>query len=205
MRRELKPAQAAAYNIVLNRDTDPVKQLRAYAPGYSWLLAHSETGVTWGRVTGDTLTTPVSYAPVLDQDILWQARLFGDLAELLLWRDGDGLFHARILGERTPAETKENHLIAKYAQYFDETQILWGNGAIPATDAGFTIMSDGAEGLEHVAPFATVHVRNGDRPLRLKMRHYVNEDEMGFNRIVASRLVDLYDDNDAPDMAQSAR
>ena len=53
-------------------------------------------------------------------------------------------------------------------------------------------MSDGAQGLRHAIP---LDVRGkfdeSSRPLRLWVRHYLQDDESGFTRIVASRLFDV--------------
>lgn len=198
MTREIKQAKTIAYTIPVPADTDAVEWLKAQAPRYTWLLAHSETGVTWGIVRNDKLVMPEASAPILNKDTLWQARLFGAQAELLLWRDGDGGFHARILGESTSYISKDATFIAEYAEYFDEAQILWGDTATPADDKGFTLMTDGTEGLEYVVPLPQVIVRNSDRPMRLDVRHYLNEDGTGFKRIVASRLINVRDSNATP-------
>ncbi|NWJ97162.1 MAG: TIGR03984 family CRISPR-associated protein [Chloroflexi bacterium] len=155
--------------------------LTTQAEGYTetfYLLAHADDGVIWGRLSGGKLVTaPVS--PALNDETLQNARLFSKGIEIYLWRDGDGNFQARSI--------KDGEGNAR--QYFDEAQILWGTHSEP-TQGGFTLMSDGAQGLRHSVPIE-VKAHGRGRPLRLKLRHYLDEDDKGFVRVAYSRLVDL--------------
>ena len=168
---------------------DPKDWLQTQATTYQlrWLLAHADDGVIWGRMdeAGKLLVAPEP--PPLRRDTLQQARLFSLAAELLLWRDGDNDFHARLI--RDVKETEN----ATFTEAFDERQMLWGTDAEPLVgDPGFTVMSDGARGLRHVVP---LHLEGSfdeeRRPLRLCVRHYLEEDASGFVRVTASRLVEL--------------
>lgn len=145
-----------------------------------WLLAHADDGVIWGKVMdGKLVTAPAS--PALRGETLQNARLFNQTSEIYLWRDGDGVFQTRSIQD---AETPQKEL-----SYFDEDQILWGN-SVEATENGFTLLSDGAQGLKHYVPLE-VTADGENRPLRLKVRHYLEEDDTGFVRIGFSRLVSL--------------
>src|SRR5262245_56060312 len=79
--------------------------------GLRWLLAYMDDGVVWGRIDGERLVTsydvaqgtPASrYCPPLRGELLQQARLFARSGELLLWRDGDNQWQARLI-EDCPA------------------------------------------------------------------------------------------------------
>jgi CRISPR-associated protein (TIGR03984 family) len=197
MKRDIKDVQATVYALQV-KCQDVVAWMEQRVQAFHWLLAHSETGVTWGEVRNGRLVTPKTGAPKLETSTLWQARLFGLHLEMLVWRDGDGLFKARVITDQPVAASEDERLLANYRLAFDEPQMLWGDTAAQV-DEGFTAMSDGAEGLVHIVPFASVDTRPDDRssqrPLRLMVRHYVDVDEAGFHRIAASRLTDLNDDN----------
>ncbi len=158
--------------------------------GAPWLLAHAEDGVIWGRVQDGQLLTSheaaPGLAPALDAATLWTARLFGEQAELLLWREDDGL-HGRWIVDLDGGS-------APWSASLDEEQILWGD-TCEAAPHEFTILADGAQGLVHVAPLRVTARGQQDRPLRLQVRHYLAADETGAERVVASRLVGLREVN----------
>jgi len=147
-----------------------------------YLLVHADDGVIWGKVeAGKLLTAPeTEFSPILRLEMVQNARLFNHFGEVLLWRDGEGVFYARAIIEGEGNSTK----------YFDENQILWGN-QIEAHDEIFTQISDGAQGLRHIVPLTGFYTE-GRRPLRLAVRHYLTEDECGFVHVAYSRLVHLF-------------
>lgn len=173
---------------------------RAEKIGAKFLLAHAEDGVIWGKFdeNGNLITSFEASKDAkaedvkgwgraqLRQETLWQARIFGDDAELFLWRDGDGLFHARVIAEGN-AQAAEGGM--SFQDAFDEPQILWGTDTKELSD-GFTLMTDGAQGMRHAAPIKVTSVPDESvRPLRLMVRHYLaNQD---FAQVAASRLVSL--------------
>lgn len=154
----------------------------------TWFLAHADDGVIWGRlrdsklITSDSVFSKIS--PPLQAITLQQARLFGQYAEVRVWRNGVD-FQACRLEDQTDEE----------AEAFDERHILWGTQ--PGRQAnGFTLVSDGRQGLRHAVPLnvsKTAFETNGknSRPLRLLVRHYLSYDEDGQARIVLSRLVEV--------------
>jgi len=197
-----------------------------------WLLAHADDGVIWGRWTEDGVDvlgtrlegrdpmyrSDFSY-PELRASTLQTLRAFGPSAEVLLWRDGDGAWRARLVRDAREGEK------ARFAEAFDEEQILWGTKGKPIGDGMFVEMSDGAQGLRHAVPLPGAAGDHGTnvRPLRLCVRHYVAEDKdpswerqgtgtgagdgtpgesgpramPGFTRVVLSRLCDLRIDESA--------
>ncbi len=159
--------------------------------GARWLLAFADDGVIWGRFNDDgTLDLSSDHAPDVSPPLLpetlQELRAFGAEAELLLWRSGPGEWKARILRDAT----REGQ--AK-CWYYDEHQILWGTQGELVGNSGFTLMTDGEQGMQHVVPLEADGNWNVEsRPLRLTVRHYVEADDNGLLRVVASRLVTVY-------------
>ncbi|RUS98583.1 CRISPR-associated protein [Dulcicalothrix desertica PCC 7102] len=152
-----------------------------------FLLAHAEDGVIWGEFRDGKLVTSdsaFSYLPKLRLLTLQQCRAFGTNAEVMLWQSDEGL-NGRFIEDKHI--TKED--------YIPENQILWGTQADEVSN-GFTLVSDGSQGLRHAVPLTNINFDKSQklhRPLRLSVRHYVTTDEQtGIARIYLSRLVKLY-------------
>ncbi len=192
MKREIKLYPAVVAPVAtdgINNDIKKWLQRQTTQYGLKWLLAHADDGVIWGTVDQGELVTsdtiPLEVSPPLRRETLQQVRLFAPHAELLLWRDGDDQWHARLIREAKEEETPV------WREAIDEYQILWGTHAEPLSN-GFTLMTDGLQGLRHAVPLEVKgKFKEESRPLRLWVRHYIKEDEGGFARIVASRLLDL--------------
>lgn len=152
-----------------------------------WLLAHADDGVIWGKFRGDDYKLVTSG----DEDVfpqlaklrsptLQQCRIFGENAEVMLWKVGQN-WKARLVQDDNKPECLP-----------DEDQILWGT-QVEKESNGFSLVSDGSQGLKHAVPLTGITFKGKDsRPLRLKVRHYIDYDESGVARIYLSRLVDLY-------------
>ncbi len=197
MKREILKHQAVVEGVDVSTLVDVRAWLEAQAATYHtyqlmWLLAHADDGVIWGKLKDNRIITsheatqgngharPVY--PTLRLETLQQARLFSESAELLLWRDGDNTWQARLIRDAHPDEKTE------WDEAIDEEHLLWGTHPDPLND-DFTLMTDGAQGLAHAVPLnISGRFSEEARPLRLAMRHYVKEDITGFVRIVASRL-----------------
>jgi CRISPR-associated protein (TIGR03984 family) len=195
MTREIRDEHPAVLEPIDTNNLIDVRdwlQTQATTFDLRWLLAHADDGLIWGEnrsghlVTSDSVAPQVS--PPLQAVTLQQARLFSAKAELLLWRDGDNQWRARLIRQPHAGETPA------VTETIDEPQILWGTDA-QGLPNNFTLMSDGAQGLRHAVPFIVTGQVDGSRPLRLCVRHYLDEDDTGFTRIVASRLVNLVDVN----------
>ena len=161
-------------------DTWLVAQARRYRLRY--LLAHADDGVIWGRVDDDGLHTSHGVAPgspKLRASTLQQARLFSPAGELLLWRNDEGL------QGRFVTDTNENT-----DDVIDEDQILWGDTVEDVKD-GFTVVREGAQGMRHAVPIPVTAEQLKQHRLRLRVRHYVTENEDGEAIIMLSRLVQL--------------
>jgi CRISPR-associated protein (TIGR03984 family) len=190
MKREIKSHPAVVESIATDNISNVKDWLRSRAVKYElkWLLAHADDGVIWGKVenrsllTSDTVAPEVS--PPLRAETLQQARLFAEHAELLLWRDGDNLWHARLIRRPADGETP------MFTDAIDEPQLLWGTHGEHRDN--FTLLRDGAQGLRHAVPMELPLGQNDEtEPPRLLVRHYFQDDDNGFTRIVASRLVEL--------------
>ncbi len=192
MKRDINACHAIFEPVATNGIEKDVKAwLQEQAARYKlkWLLAHADDGVIWGRADNGKIVTAENLAPdicpPLREETLQQARLFAPHAELLLWRKEEGHWTARLIRD---AKNGEDPV---WQEAIDEAQILWGTYAEPLSE-GFTLMKDGAQGLCHAVPLALKgEFENEKRPLRLQVRHYIAEDEGGFARIVASRLLKL--------------
>jgi CRISPR-associated protein (TIGR03984 family) len=150
----------------------------------AWFLAHADDGVIWGQVREGQLFASDSVFPQISPPLrvttVQQARLFGQSAEVRVWREGDSFKACRL-----------QDLQDEEAEAFDETHILWGTYA-EARDQGFTLVADGRQGLRHAVPLEVADTAFGrNRPLRLVVRHYLTYDGDGQVRIALSRLVAL--------------
>ncbi|NTW03385.1 MAG: TIGR03984 family CRISPR-associated protein [Oscillochloris sp.] len=164
--------------------------LQSHAEGCTYLLAHTEVGVVWGRFTGTgetkTLITSdqvfgtkagrATLTPVL----LWEVRLFGSGTEVHLWRIDGGWKACR---------TTDTNIVA--GDSLDEEQMLWGDHAEERSQ-GFTLLAEGREGLRHAVPVTISQADfNTHRRVRLQVRHYIDYDNVGNARIALSRLVHI--------------
>lgn len=167
--------------------------LQAKAKQYQlqYLLAHADDSVIWGHFDKDgNLTTPnlpkdlfpKCKFPVLRLHTLQQCRIFGKNTEVMLWK----------VGQNWKARSIEDGHLSKH-DYITEDQILWGTKPELEPKDGFTLVSDGSQGLKHAVPLTEINFSSKDyRPLRLKVHHYIDYcDESGVARIYLSRLVNL--------------
>ncbi|MCB9139701.1 MAG: TIGR03984 family CRISPR-associated protein [Caldilineaceae bacterium] len=169
------------------------QQARTY--DFTWLLAHSDDGVNWGKFDGGRLIISRDvacedekrYVPELDATRLIELRLFGPDAELMLWRTSGGMA-GRLLDDRQMDKNVETRW---------ERRLLWG--VQTDTDRnlkdGFIVVSE-ADGLRHVVPWADEETQPGpqDNPvhrLYLTAKHYLDFDEDGQAFVAASRLADI--------------
>ncbi len=164
-----------------NFETDPALALGKLAKEYHlhWLLAHADDGVIWGefRADGLHLSSDVfpQVSPPLRVKTLQQARLFGQDAELLLWKNG-----AEWRATLAQDGQGEN------AEYYNESHLLWGTAVEDSRD-GFVLLVEGREGLRHAPPLPS----NSRLPALLQVRHYLNYDPDGQAYIALSRLVGI--------------
>lgn len=161
----------------------PAQWLTAQAQKYDlhYLLAHADDGVIWGRFDADGLHTSHGIAPQsppLREVTLQQCRLFGPRCEVLIWRDSPN-WRARLVTDGADAK-----------EWYDEDQILWGTTVKPCKD-GFSLVSEGAQGMRHAVPIAVTEKDLADRRLRLRVRHYITYNQDGEATVTVSRLVQL--------------
>ena len=160
------------------------EQAKSYQLPY--LLAHAEDGVIWGSFDNGSLTTAekVFYKPEFKVDFpklrlltLQQCRVFGKNGEIFLWQSG-AKWKWRFIGK-----SEEDKIT--------ETQILYGTQG--KEREGFTLLSDGSQGLRHAVPLTGITFDKDEkkRPVRLLVHHYITFDDTGIARIYLSRLVDL--------------
>ncbi|AFZ28132.1 CRISPR-associated protein, TIGR03984 family [Cylindrospermum stagnale PCC 7417] len=171
---------------------------------FKYLLAYAEDGIIWGHfdedenykiITADIVFHKNNFAvdfANLRLLTLQQCRIFGENGEILLWKSHKN-WQARLI--------KDNPSI----EYIHEEQILWGTQIEKGKNGedgekhGFTLLSDGSQGLKHAVPltslssyFSPTDKKKLYRPVRLVINHYIKyDDETGIARIFLSRLVSL--------------
>lgn len=164
----------------------------AHKLNFQWLLAHCDDGVIWGEVRADGLhlSCDQSAFPVrglaLRAETLQQARLFGEQAELLIWRGPQDLWHATLRRDE-PGKTHE---------VIDEHQLLWGydpmlEGKAPINRDDFVQLREGSQGIVHAPPLGQSAFPTEMQRATLLVRHYLSEDDSGVVRITHSRLMKL--------------
>jgi CRISPR-associated protein (TIGR03984 family) len=155
-----------------------------------WLLAQAEDGVIWGELRkdeqhGEMLALSCAAFPYSGLTLRWetlqQARLFGAMGELLLWPGPQG-WQARLIHDD----------VGEQVDYLDEDHLLWGDHQSPGTTIrdGFMQIAEGSQGIVHAPPIVAAPAET--RRAKLRVRHYLSEDEVGVVRIAVSRLVELY-------------
>ncbi len=81
----------------------------------------------------------------------------------------------------------------QYPDIIIEDQVLWGTQG--KVQDNFTLLSDGQQELYHAVPLTNIQFDDPQklkRPVRLKVKHYIEYDDDGLARIGLSRLVDLF-------------
>ncbi len=166
--------------IQFSNNEDLKKWLTEY--NLTYLLAHADDGIIWGYFKDGELVTSgdvFSQCAKLRLSTLQQCRVFGEKAEVMLWKVGQN-WKARLVKDDNKPECLP-----------DEHQILWGT-QVDKESNEFTLVSDGSQGLRHAVPLTGITFKAKDsRPLRLQVRHYIEYDESGVARIYLSRLVNL--------------
>ena len=161
---------------------NPASWLQQRAQPGMLLLAHTDKAVIWGRVVSNenTHVTIESSSPAqipLNNQMLIMARLFDVEQEIFLWQVAEGRWRARRLHDGT----------GEPCDYFDEAQILWGTKKSDSTN-GFVSLAEGEQGMHHAPPEELLAHDLVDHKARLKVRHYLQEDN-GWRRVAFSRLV----------------
>lgn len=199
---ELKPWERPITTIrsdVQTRLLDPLPQdlrewlsQQAHDLGLTWLLAHCEDGVIWGKYADGNLKLSCDQdafhirALGLRWETLQQARLFGEPADLLIWRGPQDRWHQTLRRDDPGSDV----------EVINERHLLWGDRQAPSPSVSNDFMQvvEGAQGIVHAPPIAsapTSETKPSARA-RLQVRHYLDEDkESGAVRIAYSRLVKL--------------
>jgi CRISPR-associated protein (TIGR03984 family) len=156
----------------------------------AWMIVQLDEAIGFGVVDGSgiildpALRTPLTLGRLLD------ARVFNEHGEIHLWRGPDGQPRAR--GRRDEDGREE-------ASTFDEGWLLWGTRVDEANEgSGWTTVTED-RGTTVRVPVA---ITNADRqlPLRLVVRQYLDEDDLGMPsfgdvRFVGLTTADRFDDD----------
>lgn len=114
-------------------------------------------------------------------------RLFSPREEIFVWWTEDGFKGRRLVDE--PNQNKNSPTAPD-----DQALILLGDRLIEEPRDGFSVVETG-DGRRQVVPIECVDAdfRGKSSPLRLKVRHYFDQDpQTGAVRVALSRLVDIY-------------
>lgn len=171
-------------------------QMKAREYRSSYLLAHTNDGVIWGKFQKGSFNLVTSgdafeRMPKLKETTLQQCRIFGENAEIMLWRS-DGVWKARLIEDSNLSE----------CNFIEDSQIIWGTRPEKVNDKlKFTLVTDGRQGLRHAVPLINIGFRDRQqeektlyRPIRLLVRHYIDYDDSAIAKIYLSRLVNLQSD-----------
>lgn len=170
-----------------------------------WLLAHCEDGVVWGKISEGKLQLSSqlhqSTFTQLQSDTLSELRLFGEQAEVHLWRTPAGWRACRIEDQTGTGDSfDEFQRLWGVRIDLDKAQRLWGKQSNGKRD-GFTLVVEPGLGIAQAVPLEIAEdafARTGSdfdtyRPLVLTCRHYLTYDEeTGEAQIAATRLVNLH-------------
>jgi len=160
---------------------------------FKWALVHCSDGVCWGYFeNGWHLGCHAfpSYSPQIEEYNLMELRIFGPSAEIRIWQN-EGVMAGRLLRD---TETEHDNHLLKPAE---EIRVLMGNRLLDTPSGGFSRVGI-ATGQQQVIPLVCAEddFKTRQWPLRLKIRHYFEQDhKSGALRVAASRLVDLYKEN----------
>lgn len=152
-----------------------------------WLLAFADDGIITGKMdqqgclitSGDQDPT----LPQMDSTTLQRLHLFGENAEIRLWKRDDSWNFCRLSDK--PGEENAS---------FDEKYLLWGTTIDDSLDGhvptGFTPVMEGIQGQHFILPLSASqnHLK---RRATLAIRHYLQYNDDGEARIIASRLISL--------------
>ena len=143
-----------------------------------FLLSYHDDGVIWGLLVGNTLAlSSEAFSEVavsLRAKTVQQLRFFGEAGELLVWRTGAG-FQGRVVTAAVDTAVGKD-------DYHDEDYLLWGTNISEKNE--FTLLQEGARGLLHAPP-------GTGETARLKVRHYIQYDEVGQAHYTLSRVLYL--------------
>lgn len=159
--------------------------------GFTWLLAHCRDGVTWGRRENSRWRLSSEpfpdLCPAVSRDNLLEMRLFGEKGEIMLWRSDEEFQGRRLVDEpHQPVDSP--------TRPDDETRILMGDRLVEKLKDRFSRVGT-ASGIQHAVPLECTEkdFTSGRWPLRLRVRHYFEQDpQTGAVRVAASRLVYVF-------------
>jgi CRISPR-associated protein (TIGR03984 family) len=155
---------------------------------FTYLLAFADDGVIWGRVDGNTLVIAHEASQKEDKKnyaqlrgkTLQQAHLFGEYAEVRIFRDEMGKWQALLI-------TNEGEVIT-------ESQILWGDKRAEKdqpVSPKFTKLLAERKGIPpQILPIEREKYAEG-KYVRLEVHHMVDFNEDGEAYIKLSRLAGI--------------
>lgn len=190
---ETKSEQLESTSVSFEEELIQWLELQATRHELTYLLAHADDGIIWGRFeagklkTADQASFRNANLPLLRLETLQQCRLFSPEGEIFLWPSGSE-WRSRHISSNWEASLPKD-------DYFDEAQLLWGTHG--KQQKGFTLLRDGSQGLKHAIPITEGIVFESSESeklathVRLTVRHYITYSEDGVARTFLSRLIDF--------------
>jgi CRISPR-associated protein (TIGR03984 family) len=159
-------------------------------PAWDFLTEKSREGdivfiITWeGVLWGHRTTEEIIFSELPpDETYFVEGYAFSETQETYFWREADGIHYRSLHEEDTETDSEKS-------DYYEEDTLLYGS-MIEATRQGFTLLSEGAQGLRHAVPMV---LEKKDLPLRLTVRHYLADEPTA--RVEFSRLIALKKSSD---------
>lgn len=147
--------------------------------GGAWVITQLEAGVGFGSILDSVLEFDPTLGAELTLGNLLDARVFNEHGEVHIWRGVDGRprAHGRADARGESAAT------------FDEGWSMWGTRCRKGQHDGWTEITED-RGTTLRVPLAIGDER-AELPLRLGVRHYLGEDDLGMPRILEIRFIGL--------------
>ena len=178
-------AQQVALGGAFEEDLISWLQTKAEEHGLKYLLIIADDAVGFGKYEGGDFLVDAQVEGVLHPGgvkKIQQLYLFGDRAQILIWREGH-LFKGSLI-EDTDLPEKDADGVPPFAE---EVYYLWGGARENQEDPAFTLLEEPERGFKLRIPLKILPKKQAG----LKVRHYYQEDDEGQLYIAFSRLVDI--------------
>lgn len=147
--------------------------------GDATILGHAFDGVLWGLVCSGRVVTPEGGA-LLRAGTLLDLRVFNEARELRVWRGESALLACEV------RESSEGGL---ELAAFQERDYLLLSGPKKAAIEGDFARLEGRAGQTHTPPLI-----EGRAPAKIRVRHYLRQNEQGMLQMAEHRILSLRGD-----------
>ncbi len=163
------------YKLSLNSFEDVQIEINKIFNNKGYVVAYLDYKVLIGEFKDDKLIFHNN--EIFESKYLQKVRVFNENKELYLWNISENLFKGRL---RIDNQGKEEGVI-------DAEQILWGTTAEPLNSGWSRIYEE--RGTELIIPFDKLIIDNHKKRIKIKVRYYIDYNELGQAGYVDSRFV----------------